>query len=149
MTQLNFARQLTLGQYSQNLFTLSKFRYYKTCLRCQSKTSLKVLRTKTHLPVTICGCTCSLNVFRLKSILIKCESQELHNVSQQHSKNVWVYKIVKRAQSIFTKFWSQECLFAWHTNRENAPRTSFCTPCRRRTPNCVSTSQANSFVLDA
>jgi len=37
------------------------------------------------------------------SILTKCESQELRNVSQQHSKNLWARKIVKRAQSTFTK----------------------------------------------
>ena len=47
-----------------------------------------------------------------QSILIKCESQELHNVSQQHSKNSWARKIVIRAQNIFTKCGSQECLFA-------------------------------------
>jgi len=43
---LNFARHLTSGQISQNLFLLLKFRYYKTCLRCQSKTFLEVLRIK-------------------------------------------------------------------------------------------------------
>jgi len=35
--------------------------------------------------------------------LIKCESQELHNVSEQHSKDLWVCKIVKYDQSFFTK----------------------------------------------
>jgi len=38
-----------------------------------------------------------------QSILIKFESQEHHNVFQQHRKNLWACKIVKRAQSIFTK----------------------------------------------
>jgi len=40
---------------------------------------------------------------QIQSIITKCESQELHNVSQQHSKNVWACKIVKRAQSTFPK----------------------------------------------
>jgi len=36
-------------------------------------------------------------------VLIKCESQELHNVSEQHSKDLRARKIVKRAQSLFRK----------------------------------------------
>jgi len=68
------------------------------------------------------------------------------NVSQQHSKNVWACKIVKCAHNIFTKCLSQECLFAWHTNRENAPRT-FCKPCRWRTSKMCLNFTANSFVF--
>jgi len=40
---------------------------------------------------------------QIQCILIKCESQEYHNVFQQHRKNLWECKIVKRAQIIFTK----------------------------------------------
>jgi len=62
---------------------------------------------------------------QIQSILIKCESQELHNVPEQPIKDLWTYKIIKRGQSIFTKCPSQECLFARHINRENAPTTFF------------------------
>jgi len=84
---------------------------------------------------------------QIQRILIKCESQEYHNVFQQHRKNLWECKIVKRAQSIFTKCWSQECLFARYTNRENAPRTFFCKPCRRRTSKMRLNFTENSFVF--
>jgi len=58
-----------------------------------------------------------------QSILIKCGSQKLHNVPEQPRKDLWTCKIIKRGQSIFTKCWSQECLFARHINRENALKT--------------------------
>ena len=32
-------------------------------------------------------------------VLIKCESQEGHNVSEQHSKYSWAHEIAKRGQS--------------------------------------------------
>ena len=60
---------------------------------------------------------------QIQSILTKCESQKLHNVPEQTSKDLWACKIIKRGQSIFTKCWSQECLFARHINRENVPTT--------------------------
>ena len=60
---------------------------------------------------------------QIQSILIKCESQKLHNVAEQPSKDLWKCKITKCGQSIFTKCWSQECLFVWHINCENAPTT--------------------------
>jgi len=41
---------------------------------------------------------------QIQSILIKCESQELHNVPKQLSKNLWACKIIKRGQSILTKY---------------------------------------------
>jgi len=40
---------------------------------------------------------------QIQSILIKCENQRLHNVSEQPSKDLWACKIIKRGQSIFTK----------------------------------------------
>jgi len=44
-------------------------------------------------------------------------------VPEQPSKDLWTCKIIKCGQSIFTKCWSQECLFVRHINRENAPTT--------------------------
>jgi len=43
------------------------------------------------------------NCAQIQSILIKCESQELRNVPEQPSKDLWACKIIKRGQSIFTK----------------------------------------------
>jgi len=40
---------------------------------------------------------------QIQSILITCESHELHNVPEQPSKDLWARKITKRGQSIFTK----------------------------------------------
>jgi len=96
-------------------------------------------------PHTICGCTSKC--VQIQSILMKCESQELHNVPEQPSKDLWAHKIVKCAQSILTKCWSQECLFARHTNRENAPRSSVCKPCRWRTSKMRLNFAVNSFVF--
>ena len=60
---------------------------------------------------------------QIQSVLIKCGSQELHNVPEQPSKDLWTCKIIKRGQSNVTKCWSQECLFARHINHENVPTT--------------------------
>ena len=67
-----------------------------------------------HLPV---------QCVQIQSIRIKCENRELHNVPEQPSKDLWAWKIIKGGQSIFTKCWSQECLFTRHKNRENPPTT--------------------------
>jgi len=45
------------------------------------------------------------------------------SVLEQPSKDLLTCKIIKYAQSIFTKCLSQECFFARHINRENATRT--------------------------
>ena len=130
MTQLNFARHRTSGQISQNLFILAKFRYYKTCLQILQNmsevpvqdffeiASHKVTLARHNLRVHL-----QSKCVQIQSILIKCESQGLHNVPEQPSKDLWACKIIKRGQSIFTKYWSQERLFARHINRENAPTT--------------------------
>jgi len=114
MTKLNFSTQFIFGQISQNLFILSKFRYHKACLRCQSKT-FEIASHKVTPARHNCGCSHSPMCSDPKQcVLIKCESQELHNVSEQHSKDLWMCKVVKCDQSFITKCWSQECLFAWH-----------------------------------
>jgi len=63
---------------------------------------LKLLRMKSHSHITMWVHPQSKCV-QIQSILIKCESQELHNVPEQPSKDLWVCKIIKRGQSIFTK----------------------------------------------
>jgi len=40
---------------------------------------------------------------QIQSILIKSETQDLHNVPEQPSKDLWACKIIKRGQSNFTK----------------------------------------------
>ena len=51
---------------------------------------------------------------QIQSILIKCESQELHNVPEQPSKDLWACKIIKRDQSIFKMLKSRMFVCATH-----------------------------------
>jgi len=60
---------------------------------------------------------------QIKSILIKCESQELRNVPEQPSKDLWMCKSINWAKAFLQNVEVKECLFARHINRENAPTT--------------------------
>ena len=90
-----------------------------------------------HLPV---------QCVHIQSILIECENQELQNVPEQPSKDLWAWKITKRSHSNFTKCWSPECLFTRHKIRENAP-TTFLSILQAETCKMRLNFTANSFVF--
>jgi len=89
-----------------------------------------------HLPV---------QCVQIQTTLIKCENRELHNVPEQPSKDLWACKIIKRGQNIFTKCWSQECLFPRHINRENA-HTTFLSILQAEPYKMRLNFTANSFI---
>ena len=80
-------------------------------------------------------------------LLIKCESQERHNVSGQHSKDWWARKIVKRGQGFLQNVEVKNvCLLDTQIVKMD-PQLSSVTLCRRRTSKVRLNSKANSFVF--
>ena len=94
------------------------------------------VRSFAHMPLGISDRNNSYKMWKVRT----------SQCARTTSTDLWTCKLIKGGQSIFTKCWSQECLFVRHINRENPP-TTFYQSYMRKACKMGLNSTANSCVF--